>query len=179
MAAVPALNADLEQILMDSGATTGMNEYLLAMRITTPNVLAVFSPDEPHYRTNLVDPFVNGIKIGTVDHQTDIHPASTAAILLQVRTECMVKRAAATAAAFVPPAAPAMALVTASAPSSSVPKTLNAGVWTQQIRKYEMIQLNGVDRVFPSEILLGAEAVLARLLREHTSSKTVHPAQAR
>ena len=91
MAAVPALTADLEQILMDSGATTGMNEYLLAMRITTPNFLAVFSPDEPHYRTNLVDPFVNGIKIGTVDHQTDIHPASTAAILLQVRTECVVK----------------------------------------------------------------------------------------
>ena len=38
-----------------------------------------------------------------------------------------------------------------------------------------MTQLNGVDRLFPSEILLGAEAVLARLLHEHTSSKHYTP----
>ncbi len=41
----------------------------------------------------------------------------------------------------------------------TAPKTLSAGVWTTSIRKYEQIQLNGMDRVFPSEILLGAEAV--------------------
>ena len=165
-------------MLSDNGAPTTMNDYLLAMRIINPNVLAVFSPDEAHYRQHLVEPFVDGITIATVDYKTDAHPATTTAILLNIRSECLSKRATAVALAnsvvLTPPFPPTMPAAGTS-DTTTVPKTLKAGVWNTQIRKYEQIQLNGEDRSFPAEVLLGAESVLARVLHEHLTSKQYTP----
>ncbi len=45
------------------------------------------------------------------------------------------------------------------------------------MRKYEQVQARGADRRFPVHVLLGAEAVLARMIREHTISKQYTPLQ--
>ena len=36
-------------------------------------------------------------------------------------------------------------------------------LWTEQIRKYEAVQIHGRSRVFPQQKLLGAESSLAKL----------------
>ncbi len=54
------LNAELTNMLADSGASPKFGEYLFAMRIINWNVLAVFSPDETHYKQHLVEPSSTG-----------------------------------------------------------------------------------------------------------------------
>ncbi len=58
-----------------------------------------------------------------------------------------------------------------------VPKTLPAGVWTKAIQHYESQQIGGCDRTFPTNELLGAESVLARIHHEVTVSKLFTPVQ--
>ena len=43
--------------------------------------------------------------------------------------------------------------------------------WSAQVQAYEEKTVDGVKRVFPTEKLLGAEDVLARLWHEHTKTK--------
>ena len=89
-----SMSTELMAMLQDCGAPDSFAEYLTALGIINGNVLALFSPDETHYNQHLIDPFIHGTTIGTVDHKPDIHAFSTAAILTQVRTECISKRTA-------------------------------------------------------------------------------------
>ncbi len=58
-----------------------------------------------------------------------------------------------------------------------MPKTLPAGIWTKAIQNYESQQIGGCDRTFPTNELLGAESVLARIHHEVTVSKLFTPVQ--
>ena len=177
-----ALQADLEQILQEAGATQAFTDYFVACRILTPDVVALLSPDADHFTTIFVDAFVNRVTISGSEFQTDIQEHATRAILLHIRSRCLEYRAArqAKAAACLLPSTQQLQpqqqqQVPPPTTSSAVPKTLQPGVWNQQISRYNKIQLNGVDRDFPCLQLLGAEQVLARLLHEHTCSKQYTP----
>ena len=170
-----SMSTELMAMLQDCGAPDSFAEYLTALGIINGNVLALFSPDETHYNQHLIDPFIHGTTIGTVDHKTDTHAYSTAAILTQIRTECILKQTAIMIKNKNVPQMPPMQAGTTPPEHSVAPNTLKPGVWHTQIRKFEMTQLNGEDRSFPAEILLGAETILSRLLHEHLISKQYTP----
>ena len=65
--------------------------------------------------------------------------------------------------------------VTSATAADKIPKTLPAGVWSQQVNKFNAEKLRGRDRSFPEEMLLGAEVVLARMWHEHHVTKMYTP----
>ena len=71
------------------------------------------------------------------------------------------------------PAAPPAPAPTTTSPDDRPPK--HFAQWSAQVQAYEEKTVDGVKRVFPTEKLLGAEDVLARLWHEHTKTKEYKP----
>ena len=55
-----------------------------------------------------------------------------------------------------------------------IPKDLPSGVYSKLVEDYNSITLDGVRRVFPEKLLLGAEKVLARMYHEHLYLQTLY-----
>ena len=56
-----------------------------------------------------------------------------------------------------------------------VPRTLPAGVWTEQIQKYEAVKIHGRSRTFNQQRLLGAEASLAKMWHQLKVTRDFSP----
>ena len=56
-----------------------------------------------------------------------------------------------------------------------VPKSLPIGYWTDRIKEYNDITVDGRPRKFPTNYLLGAEEILARMVHEHKETKMYTP----
>ncbi|CAE7699540.1 unnamed protein product, partial [Symbiodinium sp. KB8] len=68
---------------------------------------------------------------------------------------------------------PPPAAVSTSTLAKSSPKELPSGYWQQQVAKFEAVKIGSEARKFPQEKLIGAEAVIARVVHEmRTESHT-------
>ena len=98
---------------------------------------------------------------------------------------CMIQKAALRAAWDLlddarrlsrPVATPMTAALPAGAGGETkVPKTLPTGYWTERIREFNEITVDGRPRKFPTNYLLGGEDILARMVHEHKESKMYTP----
>ena len=70
-----------------------------------------------------------------------------------------------------PNSAPSQPVTTTQSDKDNIPKALPSGVYSKLVEDYNSITLDGVRRVFPEKLLLGAEKVLARMYHEHHTSK--------
>ena len=58
---------------------------------------------------------------------------------------------------------------------NKVPKTMAPAAWANAVARYNDILVDGKQRRFPEQMLLGAESVLARLIHERSVSKQRQP----
>ena len=160
---------DLQAIADAAGAGPDVRRYLLMRGVTSAGTLAMLAPDESTFRDVVIAPLLAGFGVGAdrvLLQETD-RPIAAAVLLF------MRKLALDSQAATQPPgpAAPeasaansgATGTGTAAKDADKVPRSLPPGVWTEQIKKYEAVEIHGRTRVFPQQKLLGAESSLAKL----------------
>ena len=125
----------------------------------------------------MADPFVNGHVVGGTTHKARDGEGDIArAILLHMWMKA--KRQWQVHAALPTPSPPTPTTTTTTTTSSSTadekpPKHFSA--WAQCVETYNAKLLDGKRRKFPTDMLVGAEEVLARLCHEHTKSKLYTP----
>ena len=78
-------------------------------------------------------------------------------------------------AAALPTSSGTSGLSASAKDSDKVPRTLPPGVWTEQIKKFEAVQIHGRHRVFPQQRLLGAECSLAKLWHQLKVTRDFSP----
>ena len=111
----------------------------------------------------LLAPYINGETIATVEYKSNLSEAGTHAVFVACWEDCTKLRN--------PPAPVPVPTPTPTTTDDKPPKTLSSTIWSTQINKYNQVQLGGKNREFPTNMITGAETVLARMHHEHHVSK--------
>ncbi|CAE6912109.1 unnamed protein product [Symbiodinium sp. CCMP2592] len=160
---------DLQTIADKAGAGDDIRRYLALRGITSAGTLSMIATGEAEYRDVVIAPLLAGFGVGADRIALDAADRPIASAILLYMRKLSID---ATSPTTSPPttgapsgtASPgAIGTGTAAKDADKVPRTLPAGVWTEQIRKYEAVQIHGRNRVFPQQKLLGAESSLAKL----------------
>ena len=169
----------LADIARDAAAGAVINEYLELRGIKTPATLALLSRDEDSLEQTLIQPLLQGWSRddGTVLKVPENDKPIAKAVLLHMWMMAKQAWEAAQIAAKPKPATPANSSTGSPATSTEdkIPKTLAPGRWASLVQDFQTQQIDGQDRVFPAQELLGAESVIARVLHEHETSKSYTP----
>ena len=161
----------LASILQDDGVPSEGQLYLAAKGITAIAHMAYVAKDEAELIDRVTKPFEDGVIFNTVTYQLTGDAHVWHASILAAWEDCMSERRP---PAMTPQPVAAVAVQnTQSSVPDKVPSCLKSGVWRIQIDLYE--QSFTPNRVFPTEKLIGAEAVLARVLFENQVSKLYTP----
>ena len=172
----------LRDIAHDAAAGEVICEYMEARGIKTAATLALLSKDEAALETTLIEPLLQGWRRadGTVLTVAESDKPIARAVLMHMWMLSQQDYWNTSQAAMK--ALPTQQTSSSTAPSSSssddkVPKSLAPGKWAKMLHEYQTQQIDHEDRVFPVQEVLGAEAVLARVIHEHEVSKTYTPVQ--
>lgn len=168
----------LADVADEAAASQDVRDYLRCRGIMTVGTLALIAADEPTFRSTLIDPLMSGWRSGTTTiNLAEAEKPIATAMLLHMWGVCkrhwadsMVSHRASTTT--TPSTSTPAAKSTA---DDKPPRTLPPGVWGTLVNSYNKVQLDGRDRAFPTQIVLGAEGVLARLYHEHNHSKLYTP----
>jgi hypothetical protein len=162
----------LDALLPISGVLPCEVAYLAAKGVSSIRQLAKCSVSEEDFLTRFLVPLREGITIEAVEHKvTRAFDAMCTAMLVMREEATLIRRAEIEGTrASAPSVAAAAALPTA---GSSKPQSLDKAMWTKQITRWQNQWTPA--RVFPSKQILGAEAILARLLHEANVSKLFTP----
>ena len=126
-----------------------------------------------------LEPLTIGVTLGGVDVKKDVTQLAVAeATLENMMDELTILRsqqmaAASPATPVAPPAATSSS--TTQAEAAKPPKSLPKGYWAQVVKDFEAEKVAGVNRVFPVNLLVGAEETLARMVHEKTVSGLYSP----
>ena len=148
MVADNALDPQILDFLQDKGV-----QYMFAQR----DKIAKF-----------LEPLATGVKLNGVDIKKDMTQLAVAeATLEHTMDELTIVRNQQLAAA--PPTSPVAPSPAASSATGQIdaakpPKTLPKGYWAQVVKDFEAEKVAGVNRVFPVNLLVGAEETLARMV---------------
>lgn len=172
----------LPDIARDAAAGNDILEYLELRGIRTAATLALLSKDESDLEATLVQPLLQGWARpdGSTLSVPDSDKPIARAVILHMWMMAQQNYWAASQAAMLPMQAPAttpVATTPAAAAEDKVPKALAPGRWAKLIQEYQCQQIGNEDRIFPIQEVLGAEAIIARVLHEHEISKTYTPIQ--
>ena len=172
----------LQDIARDAAAGNDILEYLELRGIRTAATLALLSKDETDLEATLVQPLLQGWQ--RPDGSTLSVPESdkpiAKAVILHMWMMAQQNYWAVSQAAMLPMQAPATtptATTPAAAAEDKIPKALAPGRCAKLIQDYQCPQIGNEDRIFPIQEILGAEAIIARVLHEHETSKTYTPVQ--
>ena len=172
----------ISDLATEAGAGSDLVEYLEDRGIKAPATLALLARDEPEFETILLQPLMTGWKKrnGDIISVNDAEKPIARAILKHMwnlaRTTWTAQQAAMSSMLpSTPPPSTGTSAGTTATKDDKIPKTLPAGVWSAAIQRYEAQQIGGADRTFPTQELLGAESVLARIHHELTVSKLFTP----
>ena len=168
-----------------AGAGPGISKYLELRGIKAVGSLALTAGDDDAFQRHLLQPLLDGFKKGAESVTLeDGEKAIAEAVLRHMWQEArmwwaqrqanMTVTSSPGASSSATPGAGTPAVTSATA-ADKIPKTLPAGVWSQQVNKFNAEKLRGRDRSFPEEMLLGAEVVLARMWHEHHVTKMYTP----
>ena len=162
----------LDDVADAAAAGQMVRDYLDARGIRTTATLALLARTEDHLETTLAIPLFNGWK--TPDGRIQ-------AILPHMWPSCrrdwLAQQTPCTPASPTPTATPptTTGMAKASTSDDRIPKSLAVGACNEMLKKYQEVQLHGVNRVFPQQELLGAEPTLARMYHELHHSRMFSP----
>ena len=171
------LHAELRVTLTENGIpdTSPLLEYMDWAGIRTKNSLAMFFTDTDKI-TEWIEKFQNEITFGTPEKK--IHfPENDRRKGLQAcfiaawhicRDDFNAARQSKLPAPNLTPS-PSIPTATASTTDDKIPKAWPKGVYQQLLTDYRTS--TGNTRSFPEKILIGAEKIIVRMWREHTTSK--------
>ena len=168
---------DLADLAAQAAAGPDVLAYLKARGIDRTATLALIASAEDAFIRAVADPFVNGHAVGGTTHKAKDGEGDIArAIMLHMWMEAKRQWQARVAVPTPSPSTPATTTTTSTTSSSTdekPPKHFTA--WAQCVENYNAKLLDGKRRRFPTNMLVGAEEVLARLYHEHTKSKLYTP----
>ena len=126
-----------------------------------------------------LEPLAIGVKLNGADVKKDVTQlAVVEATLEHMMDELTIVRnqqlAAAPSTSPVAPS-PATSSTTTPADAAKPPKSLPKGYWAQVVKDFETEKVAGVNRVFPVNLLVGAEEILSRMVHEKTVSGLYSP----
>ena len=162
-------SATLADLVAEAGAGTELAAYLEDRGIKTPATLALLANDDAEFDSVVLQPLMSGWKTkagGTITVPESEKPIAKA--ILKHHVELGSWRLQGSDGSPQPS-------FTTTAKDEKIPKTLPAGVWSAAIKRYESQQIGGSNRTFPTQELVGAEVVLARIHHELTISKLFTP----
>ncbi|CAE7393420.1 unnamed protein product [Symbiodinium natans] len=178
--AIPAAASNLmpfDDLARLAGAAPPVLAYLRARGVDRTSTLALIAATQEDLRRILLQPFVDGIDVDGTHHKLDDqHKEVAAAIVTHMWTEARRQWEAHCQTPQLQPAPAAQAGAPAAPPArpdDKPPKSFLA--WATQVEAYNSRLLDGARRRFPTQTLLGAEEVLARIWHEHTASKAYTP----
>ena len=157
-----------------AGAGPQLTAYLAARNLHRTATLALIATALPEFEDRVVRPFLEGVEIAGTHYQApEAEHSVVQAIMHHMWAEARKQWAThievpAPAAVPVRAAAPPGAVVPA-LPGDRPPKTFPE--WGPLVKRYNEVTVAGEPRDFPTNLLLGAEEVLARMYFEHTKSK--------
>ena len=176
--AAPTLASSMMTPFADLAAAAGagpqLTAYLAARNLHRTATLALIATALPEFEDRVVRPFLEGVEIAGTHYQApEAEHSVVQAIMHHMWAEARKQWAThievpAPAAVPVPSAAPPGAVVPA-LPGDRPPKTFPE--WGPLVKRYNEVTVAGEPRDFPTNLLLGAEEVLARMYFEHTKSK--------
>ena len=176
--AAPTLASSMMTPFADLAAAAGagpqLTAYLAARNLHRTATLALIATALPEFEDRVVRPFLEGVEIAGTHYQApEAEHSVVQAIMHHMWAEARKQWAThievpAPAAVPVPAAAPPGAVVPA-LPGDRPPKTFPE--WGPLVKRYNEVTVAGEPRDFPTNLLLGAEEVLARMYFEHTKSK--------
>ncbi|CAE7455635.1 setd6 [Symbiodinium necroappetens] len=158
-----------------AGASPEILRYLELRGIKAVGTLAHAAASDTEYRDVVIRPLLAGF--GPPDARIEISEQEkpiASAILMYMRNISLEAQRPQSSqpkpSGTVDPDVPATSAGTSGSRGASassydpdkVPKTLPAGVWTQQIQKWESVVIHGVARKFPEQRVIGAESSLAK-----------------
>ena len=167
--------AELSQLLDDAGCTPATKLYLAKQGYTNLHLLSKAGSSDDAVTKRLIKPFIDGwVDSANVTHTATNANIAEATILIAVENARNAR-----AASFAPPAAGTGAIVpvftaTPTPPAAnSVPKNFEPGVYQQLLDDWETAVTP--RRIFPKQLLAGAESTLARLHHERSVSRLYTP----
>ena len=172
---------ELQAIADKAGAGDDIRKYLQMRGVTSAGTLSMIAPDEGTYRDVVIEPLLAGFGAGAARITLDASDRPIASAVLLYMRKLAIEATAPTplsgsvASGAMPDSSVPATSATAAKDTDKVPRTLPAGVWTEQIRKYEAVQIHGRNRVFPQQRLLGAESSLAKLWHQLKVTKDFTP----
>ncbi|OLP77802.1 hypothetical protein AK812_SmicGene42098 [Symbiodinium microadriaticum] len=176
-----ASRMDLEAVADAAGAGTEVRKYLKLRGVTSAGTLAMLAPDEATYRDIVIAPLLSGFGEGAdkIELSDTDRPIAAAVLLfmrkLAVDSHSGTQASPSPGAATLPTSSGPSGLSSSAKDSDKVPRTLPPGVWTEQIQKFEAVQIHGRHRVFPQQRLLGAESSLAKLWHQLKVTRDFSP----
>ena len=176
----------MEDLARKAGAGPEVTRYLQERGIRSSGTLALIATDQDHFDNIVVAPLLAGWRPepaapGITLDATE-KPIAKAVLRfmwhLAVESRKKVSAAASAIPATTTPGVGTLGAAPSSTPDASTktPKTLPAGEWRVLLEKYNSVLLHGERRDdFPERELLGAEAIVARVLDEHRRTKLYSP----
>jgi len=172
----PSFAQAWKDTLDEAGIDDATKAYLVARSIGRIGTVALLAKDTDDFHSKVTDKFLTGDTIAGFEHKAAGNNDVLRACMAHLFEECCLLYSA---SRQPPPAVQGSVQQAPAAPSAvnntKVPKELPAGVWNQQLSRYNQITVGGQSRRFPEAMLIGAESVLARVWWEHTSSKMYSP----
>ena len=172
MAAPPSL----DDILTEAGFAHDevLRSYLHHIRVRSVDALAHMFADGDALSA-WVTRFTTAVQFG--DPQQTVHLGTndlvlgTTASLTAAWVRCRNAQPPAPAPPHTQPSQTTPGTQTAPAADPKVPKELPQGVYAELLRQYNTQTINGNNRKFPEEVILGADRAIARMWHEHHKSK--------
>ena len=153
-------------------STDCLARYLHAIGLRSHATIAAYVHEDAVV-SDLLTKLKAGVTVGTTEYKlaADAEENAVKAQWLVLSRHARHKYQASFHATPTPNSAPSQPATTTQPDKDNIPKALPSGVYSKLVEDYNSITLDGVRRVFPEKLLLGAEKVLARMYHEHRTSK--------
>ena len=153
-------------------STDCLARYLHAIGLRSHATIAAYVHEDAVVN-DLLTKLKAGVTVGTTEYKlaADAEESAVKAQWLVLSRHVRHKYRASFQTTPTPDAAPSQSAPTTQPDKDNIPKSLPSGVYSKLVEDYNSITLDGVRRVFPEKLLLGAEKVLARMYHEHHTSK--------
>jgi hypothetical protein len=167
------MDPSLNTLLTEAGMQQEGIDFITALGNTKTSILATIATSTDKLTEIITTPFEEGKDIGGTIHKLTTSPAVWRCVVQVAWENARAHRSK--ELSDMGPVTPAASVPATSTSSKQhkPPKDLPPGVWSSQIRAWE--NKYTPPRTFPQELLIGAEAVLARIWWEHTESKAYTP----
>ena len=161
-----AIDDELLKLADEAGLDANLKEYLQARKTITVGMVASIAKDYEEIDRILVQPLLDGYDDGMKTHKVRQEDAAVTKAAMRYLWRLCETRVANKGSSPGPVTPTTTATPNAPSSSKSTPKELPPDVLRQLIADYENETVGGRNRIFPQQMLLGAEKIVARCYYE-------------